>query len=257
MNMRLANKAAIVVGGSKGIGQACADRFASEGAKVILADIDEANGRAAVEGIRGRGGTAQFVPADGARRADIDNVVQTAVAAYGGVDIALYAAGILSPASFLMVSEAELSRCIDVNLKGAFHLGQSASRSMVADGRRGSFVAIASVGAELASASLTAYGVSKAGVVHLVKAMALSLAPHRIRANAVAPGPTRTEMLRPVIADPSGYGSVLSRTPLGRLAEPSEIASVALFLASDDSSYVTGQTIFVDGGRTVLNLTMG
>ncbi len=254
--MQLANKAAIVVGGSKGIGQACADRFASEGAKVIVADIDEVNGRATVEAIQGRGGIAQFVPADGARRSDMEKVVQTAMTECGGIDIALYAAGILSPGDFLSISEAELSHCIDVNLKGAFHLGQLASRRMVADGRRGSFVAIASVGAELASATLTSYGVSKAGLVHLVKAMALALAPHGIRANAVAPGPTRTDMLGAVIADPSGYRAVLSRTPLGRLAEPAEIANVALFLASNESSYVTGQTIFVDGGRTILNLTV-
>ena len=145
---------------------------------------------------------------------------------------------------------------IRVNLKGVFLTGQAAARRMVAQGHGGTIINMSSVNAVMAIPSITSYAAAKGGVKQLTQVMAISLADHGIRVNAIGPGSIATEMSQAVLADPAKARSALSRTPLRRFGEPDEVATVALFLASDDSSYITGQTIYPDGGRLALNYTV-
>jgi NAD(P)-dependent dehydrogenase (short-subunit alcohol dehydrogenase family) len=257
--MPLENKVAIVTGGANGIGLAIARRFAAEGARVVIADIDEDSGSRAVEEI-GALGAARFVRCDVGDAADVANLVAATVAAWGAVDVLANNAGIVHAADFLDVSEADFDRVIRVNLKGMFLVGQAVARQMVtqvkAGGAPGSIVNTSSINAVLAIPNQVPYSASKGGVTQLTKVMALSLAPYGIRVNAVGPGSIMTEMLAAVASDKTARHRLLSRTPLGRIGDPREIAAVAAFLASDDASYITGQTIYADGGRLPLNYTV-
>jgi NAD(P)-dependent dehydrogenase (short-subunit alcohol dehydrogenase family) len=177
--------------------------------------------------------------------------------AHGRIDILVNNAGITHAADFLDLAEEDFDRVLRVNLKSMFLCGQAVAKSMVADGVRGAIVNMSSVNAVLAIANQVPYVVSKGGVNQLTKVMALALAPHGIRVNAIGPGTIATEMARQaVLADEASRRRILSRTPLRRLGEPGEVAAVAAFLASDDASYLTGQTIYPDGGRLGLNYTV-
>ncbi len=257
--MSLENKVAIVTGGANGIGLAIARRFASEGARVVVADIDEDGGSRAVEEI-GAHGAVRFVRCDVGDRTDVENLVASVVQAWGSIDVLVSNAGIVHGADFLEVSEADFDRVLRVNLKGTFLVGQAVARQMVAQvkagGTPGAIVNMSSVNAVFAIASQVPYSASKGGVNQLTKVMALSLAPHGIRVNAIGPGSIMTDMLASVATDRAARHRLLSRTPLGRIGDASEIAAVAAFLASDDASYVTGQTIYADGGRLPLNYTV-
>ena len=257
--MKLLNKVAIVTGGAKGIGRAIAERFAREGARVVVADIDEDAGSAAVQEI-GAHGAVRFVRCDVGDKADAENLVASTVQAWGSIDVLVNNAGIVHAADFLDVSEADFDRVLRVNLKGAFLVGQAAARQMVAQvkagGAPGAIVNMSSVNAVFAIANQVPYSASKGGINQLTKVMALSLAPHGIRVNAIGPGSIMTDMLASVATDKAAKHRLLSRTPLGRIGEPEEIAAIAAFLASDDASYITGQTIYADGGRLPLNYTV-
>lgn len=252
--MRLEGRVAIVLGGANGMGLACARRFADQGARVVLGDVEAEAGEAAAAGIRSAGGAAIFRACDASRQSEVNALVDAAAEAFGDPDIALHAAGIIQPTPFFDLTESMLDRVLAINLKGALFLFQAAARRMVARGGGGSLISISSVGGVLATQNTHAYGMSKAGLIHLAKSLAVSLAPYGIRANTVGPGGVRTRM-QDRLSDEDRRGS-LARTPLGRMAEPEEIANVVLFLASDESSYVTGQTIYADGGRLVLHRTM-
>lgn len=253
--MRLQDKVAIVTGGAQGIGLAIARRFAVEGARLMLADIGEDRGRAAAAELG-----AAFQACDVGDGASAEALVAATVARYGRVDVLVNNAGILHAAEFLDLAEADFDRVLRVNLKGTFLVGQAAARRMVAqfaaDGSRGSIVNLSSVTARLAIPNAIPYVVSKAGVSQLTNAMAIALAAQGVRVNAIGPGSIATDMLKVMMSDEAARRRILSRTPLGRCGEPEEIAAVALFLASDESSYVTGQTIMVDGGRIGLNYTV-
>lgn len=257
--MSLENKVAIVTGGAKGIGLAIAKRFASDGARVVIADIDEDAGSRAVEEVGGLG-AVRFVRCDVGDRADVDNLVSSVVQSWGGIDVLVNNAGIVHGADFLEVTEADFDRVLRVNLKGTFLVGQAVARKMVdevkAGNPPGAIVNMSSVNAVFAIANQVPYSASKGGVNQLTKVMALSLAPYGIRVNAIGPGSIMTDMLASVATDKAARHRLLSRTPLGRIGDPTEIASVAAFLASDDASYVTGQTIYADGGRLPLNYTV-
>ena len=257
--MALDGKVAIVTGAARGIGRAIAERFAQDGASVVVADVaDEA--QAVVDHIADRGGAAEFIACDVGERLDVRNLITGTVDRFGAVDVVVNNAGIVHNAGFLEIEEDDFDRVLRVNLKGAFLVGQAAAKRMVAqieDGRApGAIINMSSVNAQLAIPTQVPYCVSKGGMNQLTKVMALGLAPHGIRVNAIGPGSILTEMLEAVNADPEARGKILSRTPLGRMGNPSEIAAIAAFLASDEASYVTGETIYADGGRLGLNYTV-
>ena len=260
MGERLKNKVALVTGAARGIGKAVAEVFAQEGAQVVLGDVEREAGEAAAEAIRAAGGTARFVFCDVGDKTQVDALIASAVEAYGRLDVAVANAGIVIAKDFLDLEEEDWDRTIRVNLKGVFLTGQAAARQMVAQKREGAgggvVINMSSINGVVAIPTIAPYVSSKGGVNQLTKAMALSLAPHGIRVNAIGPGSIATEMGLAVLNDPEKRRGAMSRTPLGRMGEPEEIGRVAVFLASDDSSYITGQTIYPDGGRLALNYTV-
>jgi glucose 1-dehydrogenase len=256
--MQLENKVAIVTGGARGIGFAVARRYAAEGAKVVIADVDSVAGEAAARALdSGRG---RFVAADVGDRHDAGNVVEAACRQFGGLDILVNNAGIVHGADFLDLEEADFDRVLRINLKGAFLVGQAAARRMVAQVKAGkppgAIINMSSINAVVAIPNQVPYCVSKGGLAQLTKVMALSLAPYGIRANAIGPGSIMTDILKAVGTDREAKRRILARTPLGRIGEPDEIAAIAVFLAGPDSSYITGQTVYADGGRLGLNYVM-
>lgn len=257
--MRLEGKSAIVTGGAKGIGLAIARRLVLEGANVVIADIDENAGNAAAADLS-REGKVEFVAADVSDRLDVSNLLTSAINSFGPVDILVSNAGVVHSADFLDIAEEDFDRVIRINLKSAFLCGQAVARHMVEEvgkGRSpGVIINMSSVNDHLAIPNQVPYAVSKGGVSQLTRVMALSLAPHGIRVNAIGPGSIMTELLAAVADNKEMRDRIMSRTPLGRIGEVDEVASIAAFLASSDSSYVTGQVIYVDGGRSPLNYTV-
>jgi NAD(P)-dependent dehydrogenase (short-subunit alcohol dehydrogenase family) len=250
---RLTDRVAIVTGAARGIGLAIAKRFADEGASVVMADVAAGALDESAAGVPG----ALAVVADVSRKADVARLVDAAAARAGRVDILVNNAGITHACDFLDRDEADVDRVLAVNLKSMFLCGQAVARHMVAHGVRGAIVNMSSLNAVLAIPNQVPYTVSKGGVNQLTKVMALSLAQHGIRVNGIGPGTIATEMARAaVLGTEEARRRVLSRTPLGRLGEPEEVAAIAAFLASDDASYLTGQTIYPDGGRLGLNYTV-
>jgi glucose 1-dehydrogenase len=249
----LDGKAAIVTGGARGIGLAVAERFVAEGASVVIGDRDDAGADAA----RRLGAKCRFVQADVGEAAAATKLVTEACATFGAIDILVNNAGIIHAADFLDLAEADFDRVLRVNLKGSFLVGQAAARQMVAQvkaGRpAGAIINMSSINAAVAIPNQTPYCVSKGGLSQLTKVMSLALAPHGIRVNAIGPGSIMTPMMATIATDREAKRRVLSRTPLGRIGEASEVAAVAAFLASDNASYITGQVIYVDGGRLALN----
>lgn len=252
--MRLQDKVALVTGASHGIGEACARAFAAEGARVALVDRDEAAGAALAAEL---GANAFFLAGDVTASGFAAKAVEAAVKKFGRLDLLLNNAGIVHQAGFLDLAEADFDRVIAVNLKAYFTFGQAAARQMVAQGGGGVIVNMSSVNAILAIPDQVPYVVSKGGVNQLTKVMAMSLAEHGIRVNAIGPGTIATELARKaVLNSDAARRKLMSRTPLKRLGEPAEVARVAVFLACDDSSYMTGQTVYPDGGRLALNYTV-
>jgi NAD(P)-dependent dehydrogenase (short-subunit alcohol dehydrogenase family) len=255
----LRNKVAIVTGAARGIGFAIVRRFLRDGARVVIADIDENAGSQAVEKL-GAEGPVRFVRTDVGDALSVANLVAATESAFGEIDVLVSNAAILAAVDFLELSEADFDRVIRVNLKGAFLCGQAVAKRMVArvksGGTAGAIINMSSVNAVFAIANQVPYSVSKGGINQLTKVMALSLAAHGIRVNAIGPGSINTEMLASTFENPEARRRILSRTPLGRIGEPEEIAAIATFLASDEASYITGQTIYADGGRLPLNYTV-
>ncbi len=253
--MRLEGKIAVVTGAARGIGAACARRFAAEGAAVVIGDILEEQGEATAQSIRNAGGAAAFVACDTGDGPQARALIAETLSRHGRIDVLVNNAGIFTIADFLDVTEEDFDRVLRVNLRGYFLVGQAAARAM-ADAGSGSIVNMSSVNAEMAIDSIAAYVVSKGGVNQLTSVMSLALAPKGIRVNAIGPGTILTELSGSLLTDEAARRRVLSRTPMGRVGQPEEVAGIAVFLASDDSSYVTGQVIYADGGRMRLNYTM-
>jgi NAD(P)-dependent dehydrogenase (short-subunit alcohol dehydrogenase family) len=247
----LGGRVCVVTGGSQGIGEACARRFAAEGAHVVLADVADGPGQALASELKG-----QYVHCDVGDKTQVDALVAAAVQAHGRIDVLVNNAGIFKAADFLDVTEADFDAVLRVNLKGAFLAGQAAARVMAQAGR-GSIVNMSSVNGVLTIPTIASYNVSKGGINQLTRVMALALADKGIRVNAVAPGTIATELAaKAVLTSEEAKHRIMSRTPLKRLGEPMEIADAVAYLASDASSYVTGEILVVDGGRMTLNYTV-
>ena len=260
--MLLDDRIAIVTGAAQGIGRACAIRLAQEGAKVVVADISDEDGKKVVAAIQKSGGAAHFVDCDISEKLDVHNLIAKTLEVHGRIDVLVNNAGVVDDAPFLDLTEQEYDRILSINLKGAFLAGQAAARQMVKQGRRdtgggaGAIVNMSSVNAVFALPDHVAYSISKGGLAQLTKAMAIALAPHGVRVNAVGPGTIETPLIASVVKDEAFRKKVLSRTPLGRIGQPEEIAAIVAWLASDQASYVTGTTVYADGGRLPLNYVM-
>lgn len=251
---RLADKVTLITGAANGIGAAIARRFLAQGARVTLVDRDAAKGEALAAEL---GQRALFVAADVTERDAARRSVAATVAHFGRLDVLVNNAGIIHSASFLDLDVADFDRVLAVNLRSYFTFGQAAARQMVAQGDGGTIVNMSSVNAVLAIPDQVPYVVSKGGVNQLTRVMAMSLAEHGIRVNGIGPGTIATELAaKAVLGSEAARRKIMSRTPLGRLGEPSEVADVALFLACSESSYLTGQVIYPDGGRLSLNYTV-
>ena len=254
--MKLSGKVAAITGAARGIGRACAKRFLDDGVKVVISDVD-AEGLAATAADLARPDALRTIVGNVARRADVDQLVAAAVKEFGRLDIMVNNAGVARNRDILEISEEEFDEIIGINLKGAFFGVQAAAKQMIAQGGGGVIVNMSSVNALLAIPSLATYAMSKGGMKQLTSVAAVALAPHGIRFVAVGPGTILTDMVKSSIyTSDDARKTVMSRTPAGRGGEPSEVASVVAFLASDDASYITGQTIYPDGGRLVLNYTV-
>jgi NAD(P)-dependent dehydrogenase (short-subunit alcohol dehydrogenase family) len=253
--MRFSGQVAIVTGGANGIGRACATAFAAEGAAVVVADVDAEAGPTTVQAIEASGGQALFVRTDVGDAGQVQRLIERTLTRFGRLDVLINNAGIIRTADFLAISEADFDAVLRVNLKGVFLVGQAAARVMVERGK-GAIVNMSSTNAVVAIPNQVPYATSKGGVNQLTKVMALALADQGVRVNAIGPGSIMTDLLQTVMSDEAARRKILSRTPMGRCGEPAEVAKVALFLASDEASYITGQTIYPDGGRLALNYTV-
>ena len=254
--MALSGKSTIITGAAGGIGRACAERFCAEGARVMIADLNEADGSELAARLSAGGADARFRKTDVSDKSDVDGLVADTIKAFGRIDVLINNAAILHVADFLDLKEEDFDRTVSVNLKGYFLCGQAAARQMVAQGDGGAIINMSSVQAVLSVPTILPYVVCKGGVNQLTKTMAIALATNNIRVNAIGPGTILTDLARTLLSDESARTKVLSRTPMGRCGEPEEIAGIAVFLADNDSSYVTGQCIYADGGRLGLNYTV-
>lgn len=254
---QLAGRKALVVAGAAGIGRACVERFVAEGASVVFSDINRENGKALESALQAAGNKAWFCESDAGVPDQVRALVARAIELMGGLDLLLNNAGIAVSKDFLDLSDDDFDRTVDVNLKAAFVASQAAARHMLATSTRGTITSMSSVNAVLNIPNLLTYNITKGGLNQLTRNLAIRLAPHGIRVNAIGPGTILTDLVRKTIyTSDAAKAAVMSRTPMGRAGEVDEIASIAVFLASEASSYVTGQVIYADGGRLPLNYTV-
>jgi NAD(P)-dependent dehydrogenase (short-subunit alcohol dehydrogenase family) len=255
VKVKLAGKVAIITGAGSGIGRATALLFAAEGAQVVVADYAPEGGNETVDLIRANGGEAIFVETDVSKTAGVTRMVDAAIETYGRIDVLFNNAAVTIPASVVDATEEVWDRTMEIDLKGVFLPSKYAIPHMVAGGG-GSIINTASMCGLVASRNQAPYSAAKGGVVSLTRQMAIDYAEHNIRVNGIAPSEVRTPMFLGFInraSDPEKkMEELVARIPMGRVAEPEELARVALFLACEDSSYVTGVTLPVDGGLTAM-----
>lgn len=249
--MRLKNKIALVTGSSQGIGRAIAVRFAQEGADVVINYNRTATGaEEALAEVEAAGRCGLIVQADLGKVADIRRLINTAAEHFGRLDVLVNNAGLETHAPFWEVTEEDYDKVLNVNLKGVFFAAQEMVRHLRETNRRGKIVNISSVHEELPFPNFTAYCASKGGVKMLTRNLAVELGPLGININNIAPGAIETPINSKLLNDPMKLNALLGQIPLGRLGQTGDVASVAVFLASDDADYVTGSTYYVDGGLT-------
>jgi glucose 1-dehydrogenase len=250
--MRLKDKVALVTGASTGIGKAIATRFAAEGAHVAVnyRPGRQADTEMAQREVSTFGPTSIAVAADVSNREDVEQMVEQIIGKFGRIDIAINNAGIEIKKPFLEVTDDEWNKVIAVNLFGSYVVSQVAARQMVKQGEGGKLIFISSVHEDIPFSEYTAYCASKGAVRMMMRNLAMELAPYKINVNNIAPGAIATPINQAVLDDPTAMKMAVSEIPWGRFGRPEEVASVAVFLASDEAEYVTGSTYYVDGGLT-------
>ena len=250
--MRLKDKVAIVTGGGRGNGRAIALGFAREGAHVVIADINQETAETVAQEIRDLDRQALALWVDVTDRASVEKMVEQAWTELGRVDILVNNAGVIGRVPFLEVSEEEWDRVLDINLKGAFLCGQAVAKRMVEAGNGGVIINITSIMTERTTPTTVPYCASKGGLRTLTKGMAVALAPYNIRVNAISPCIIWTDMSDALLSKTEVRDTIRSKIPLNRIAEPEVLVGAAIYLASDESSYVTGSTLSVDGGMSAM-----
>ncbi|MBU2983679.1 SDR family oxidoreductase [Lentibacter algarum] len=256
--MDFSGKTVLITGAAQGIGYACAEAFVKHGATVCMSDI---NGEAVTKAADTLAVGASVKPI--AMQSDVSDadactrLVESIVSQTGSLDVLVNNAGIAIAGDILTLEVADFDKLMGVNLRGAFLMAQAVARQMVAAGKQGSIINMSSVNSVMSLPNQLAYCMAKGGIAQMTRAMSVRLAAEGVRVNAIGPGSIGTELLQAAIkANPENLTGILARTPLGRLGEPSEIGDIALYLASDYSSYITGETIYADGGRLALGYTV-
>ena len=248
-SMRLKGKVAIVTGAGSGIGEATALTFAKEGARVTVADVADSAGNDTVEQIRAAGGDGIYVHTDVTSATEIQSMVKATIDNYGRLDVLFNNAGIAMRLAVADLPEEDWDRCIDINLKGAYLGSKYAIPAMISNGG-GSIINTASIYGIVGGLNRAAYVASKGGIVNLTRGMALDYANNNIRVNCICPGFTDTPIIKNIVETPTKYKALVDQHPMGRLAKPLDIAYGALYLASDESAFVTGIALPIDGGYT-------
>lgn len=265
--MASGDRVAIVTGGANGIGKACSRRLCEDGFQVVIADVNAEAGQELAEELGSDRGKALFVQCDVSDRLAVNNLLSETRSTFERLDVLVNNAGIVAKGDILDLSEADFDKVMGVNLKGSFLVAREAARQMVDQieedderledaRRRYSIINMTSVNSVMAIPDQLAYCTTKGALTQMTKAMALGLAKYGIRVNAIGPGSINTDVLKSVNEDKAAMDKIMSRTPLQRIGDPDEIAAVASFLASKDASYITGSTIYADGGRMALNYTV-
>ena len=253
--MRLANRIAVVTGAARGIGRACAERLLSEGAKVVLADIDAVRLNATAADL-GASDAIAAVVTDVSKKDQVEALIAKAVERFGRLDIMINNAGIALIQDFLDISKADFDRVLGINLEGAFWGTQAAARQMIAQTTGGVIINMSSINSGLANPRAATYAISKGGMNQITSTAAVAFARQGIRVVGVGPGTIDTDMIHTGFVSDATERAILARTPIGRYGTAQEVAAVVAFLASDDASYITGETIYPDGGRRILNYVM-
>lgn len=245
--MKLKNKIAIVTGSRRGIGRSITLELAKEGAKVVVSDIDLKECQNVCDEIKKTGSDAIAVKCDVSKKRDVDAMVKKTIQKFKRIDILVNNAGVFLMKPFVQMTEKDWDFVLDINLKGVFLCTNAVAKQMVKQ-KGGKIISIASIAGEVGFMNSSAYCASKAGIINLTRELAMELSPHNINVNVVAPGVIATKMTEDMLKDKKAKEVLLANTPLGRMGNPEEIGKAAIFLASNDSNFITGHTLVVDGG---------